>query len=457
MNKVERLRLVLDELKRRGLGEQVTFLDPAFPAQYKAALDKSFLKAIQCTRRAGKSTGEGKETLQSAYDAPGSKHLYGALTLASAKNIIWDTMLQELDTKKVQHQTNSQSGIIKLGNKSEIRLFGLDSSYKEMRKLLGGKYKTVKVDEAGSITQDLKKICYQMVLPALTDESGRLTLLGTAENIPKTFFEAATSGQEPGWSVHKWTAFDNPYIREKWEEHIKWIEEFNPSFKLTSEYKTHYLNEWCADDKLLIIKITQGTIIEPIELVQPTFILGVDIGYNDACAFTLVAFHSKSPYLYVVEAKKEPELDITGTANRVKEYLRRYPIAKVIMDGANKQGVEEIKNRHHIPIQNAEKTDKASFLKILADDVTQGRVKYFKGKCETLVDEQASLQWEDETRQREDQRIPNDQNDSFLYAWREARNYLWKEQPKPDDINSNKYMDEYAKRLVEARRRQNEL
>ena len=100
---------------------------------------------------------------------------------------------------------------------------------------------------------------------------------------------------------------------------------------------------------------------------------------------------------------------------------------------------------------------KASFLKILADDVTQGRVKYFKGKCETLVDEQASLQWEDETRQREDQRIPNDQNDSFLYAWREARNYLWKEQPKPDDINSNKYMDEYAKRLVEARRRQNEL
>ena len=134
-----------------------------------------------------------------------------------------------------------------------------------------------------------------------------------------------------------------------------------------------------------------------------------------------MAFHNKSPYLYVVEAKKEPELDITGTANRVKEYLRRYPIAKVIMDGANKQGVEEIKNRHHIPIQNAEKTDKASFLKILADDVAQGRVKYFKGKCDTLVDEQASLQWEDETRQREDQRIPNDQNDSFLYAWREAR------------------------------------
>lgn len=455
-SKAERLKLILEELKRRGIGSPVCFLDQTFPAQYKAAQDKSFLKGIQCTRRAGKSTGEGKETLQSAYDHPGSKHLYGALTLSSAKNIIWDTLISELETNKVQHTVNSQSGIIKLGNKSEVRLFGLDSSYKEMRKILGGKYKTVKIDEAGSITQDLKKLCYQMVLPALTDEQGRLTLLGTAENIPKTFFEAVTSGQEPGWSIHKWTAFDNPYIREKWQEHINWIEQYNPSFKLTSEYKTHYLNEWCADDKLLIIKITSETVVDPFEFKSPTYILGVDIGFNDACAFTLVAFHKSSPSLYVVEAFKEPELDITGTANRVKEYLRRFPIAKIVMDGANKQGVEEIKNRHFIPIQNAEKTDKASFLKILADDVTQGRVKYFKGKCDPLISEQETLQWKDETRQNEDPRIPNDQNDSFLYAWREARNYLWKEQPKPNDINSDKYMDEYAKRLLEARRRQSE-
>lgn len=456
MNKAERLKVIIEELKRRGVGAQVSFLDPSFPAQYKAAQDKSFLKAIQCTRRAGKSTGEGKETLQAAWDNPGSKHLYGALTLSSAKNIIYDVLLQEMDARKIQFQANSQSGAIRLSNKSEIRLFGLDSSYKEMRKILGGKYKTVKIDEAGSITQDLKKVCLQMVLPALTDESGRLTLLGTAENIPKTFFESVTSGKEPGWSIHKWTAFDNPYIADKWKEHIQWIEDHNPLFKLTSEYKTHYLNEWAADDKLLIIKINENTVIDPINLINPTYILGVDIGFNDACAFTLVAFHKKSAELYVVEAYKEPELDITDTANKIKEYLRRYPIAKVIMDGANKQGVEEIRNRHHIPIQNAEKQDKASFLKILADDVTRQRIRYFKGKCESLIDEQETLQWEDATKQKEDQRIPNDQNDSFLYAWREARNYLWSEEKKPDDINSNKYMDDYAKKLTELRRKQSE-
>ncbi len=457
MDRTARLKLIMEELRRRGVFAIPSFLDPSFPAQYKAAMDKSFLKAIQCTRRAGKSTGEGKETLQSMFDVPESNHLYGALTLSTAKSIIWDTLLKELEDRKIGYRANEQQGILRLENKSQLRLFGLDSSYKEMRKILGSKYKTVKIDEAGSITQDLKRICYQMVMPALTDVNGRLTLLGTAENIPKTFFEHVTTGKEPGWSIHKWTAFDNPYIAEKWKEHIEWIDQFNPSFKLTSEYKTHYLNEWCADDKLLIIRINEDTEIDPVRMIGPTYILGVDIGYNDACAFTLVAFHSKSPILYVVSSQKEPELDITGTAERIKSYLRSYPIAKVIIDGANKQGVEEMKNRHAIPLIPAEKTDKASFLKILSDDIIQGRVRYFRRACQSLIDEQMVLQWEDNTRQREDQRIPNDQNDSFLYAWREARNYLWKEEVKPKDINSDEYMDEYAKRLLDQRKRQNEF
>ncbi len=457
MDKIKLLKEILEELERRGVGVKINFLDDTFTKQFQAAKDKSILKAIQCTRRAGKSTGEAKETLQSAFENPETKHLYGALTLGSAKNIIWDMFLSELELKKIQFRSNEQQGIIKLANKSEIRLFGLDSSYKEMRKILGGKYKTVKIDEAGSITQDLKKICLQMILPALTDMNGRLTLLGTAENIPKTYFEAVTSGLEPGWSVHKWTAFDNPYIADKWKEHIEWIEKFNPTFKLTSEYKTHYLNEWCADDRLLIIRINKDTVIPAIDLVNPTYILGVDIGFNDATAFTLVGFHNKSPELYVVESYKEREMDLTDTANKIKHYLRSYPIGRVIIDGANKQGVEEMKNRHFIPLVPAEKTDKASFLKILADDITRGRVKYFQSKCDSLIEEQDQLQWKDATKQDEDPRIPNDQNDSFLYAWRHARNYLWKEEVPPLDINSNEYMDQFAKRLTDIRRKQNEL
>ena len=448
----------MEELKRRkALQTPPSFLDPSFQAQYKASLDKSLFKAVQCTRRAGKTTGEIGEQLEEAVNlSPGTKHLFMALTLDSAKNIGWDIVINALDKNKVSHRANRNTGEIHFDNGSYFRFFGVDASYQEMKKVLGGKYKTVKIDEAGSMRQNLKTLTYQMIAPALVDLDGRLTLLGTAENIPKTFFEEVTSGKEPGWSVHKWTTIDNPYMKDKWEAHLKWIDENNPNFKLTSEFKTHYLNEWCADDKLLIIRINENTIVDPFEFTAPTYILGADIGYNDATAITLVAYHAKSPKLYVVKSYKEPGLDITGTADLIKSYLRRYPIAKVIIDGANKQGVEEIKNRHNIPLIGAEKTDKASFLKILADDITMQRVHYFKGQCDSLIEEQQSLQWEDSTKQHEDERIPNDQNDSFLYAWRYARNYLWQEQPKADDINSDKFMKDYAKRLADIRRKQNE-
>jgi hypothetical protein len=456
MDKAARLKIILDELRLRGVQKRVSFLDPSFPAQYNAAIDQSIFKAIQCTRRAGKSTGEARELLETMTTTAGAKSLYCALSLDSAKGIIWDELMNQLDEKKISNNPDKNRGIITLSNKSVIKLFGLDASYKEKRKVLGQAYKRVKIDEAGSITQDLKNICYQFIAPSLIDVNGTLTLLGTAENIPNTFFEKVTSGKEAGWSVHKWTTLDNPYMKDKWQAHIDDIRLNRPNFLLTSEYRTHYLNEWCADDTLLIIRINENTVIKPVEIRNPTYILGVDIGFNDACAFTLTAYNEKSPVLYVVSASKEKELDITGTANRIKEFLRKYPIYKIVIDGANKQGVEEIKNRHHIPLIPAEKTDKASFLKILNDDITQGRVKYFEGECNDLIDEQKTLQWKDFTKQDEDPRIPNDQNDSFLYAWRMARNYLWRQEKEKDDIDSDKYMDEYAKRLTDLRRSQND-
>ena len=61
MDKIKLLKEILEELERRGVGIKVNFLDDKFTKQFQAAKDKSILKAIQCTRRAGKSTGEAKE------------------------------------------------------------------------------------------------------------------------------------------------------------------------------------------------------------------------------------------------------------------------------------------------------------------------------------------------------------------------------------------------------------
>jgi hypothetical protein len=448
LSDAELLELYLKEMKRRGLApvENVSFLDPSFEIQYNCGLDKSLLKAIQCTRRSGKSTGEVKAQLQDAYDFPGTKHLYMALTLDSAKNIAWDIFIEELEKKKIEFHPNNQRGIITLKNGSEIRLFGLDATYKQIKKVLGGKYKSVKIDEAGSMTQDLRSICYQMIMPALADLDGTLTLLGTAENIPNTFFEKVTSGIEPGWKVYKWTAFDNPYMKEKWQKLIDNIKVNNPKFMLTSEYKTHYLNEWCADDNLLIIKLMPYSVISPINLKGYDYLLAVDLGYDDDSSFAVIAHSPNDPRCYVVETYKSASMDFTDVATTIKNYKSRYPISRFIVDGANKQGVQEMRKRHKLPLAIAEKQGKPTYLRLLRDDVLQERIVLFEHATDAVQDEWKSLQWKDENRQEEDPRCANHLSDAVLYGWREARNYTYTPPEKKLSVNSDEYMKEFEKK-----------
>lgn len=446
----------------------IFFLDKNFKLQYQCAIDKVLLKAVQCTRRSGKSTGEVKATLQDMVDFPGTKHLYMALTLDSAKNIAWDIIIEELDKQNVGYKTNEQRGIVTLQNGpngtfkggSVLRLFGLDSSYKQMKKVLGAKYKSVKIDEAGSITQDLKTICYQMILPALADLEGTLTLLGTPENIPNTFFEKVTSGEEPGWKVYKWTAFDNPYMKEQWTKLINTIQQTNPKFMETSEYKTHYLNMWVADDTKLIIKLMPYSVIKPFQLIGYNYVLAIDLGYNDATSFSVIAHSTHDPSCYVVRSYKSREMDFTDVANEIKSLKSQYPITITVIDGANKQGVQEIIKRHKLPMEIADKTGKATHLRLLRDDVIQEKLKIFEGAADELVEEWKALMWKDEKKEKEDERCQNHCSDGVLYGWRKAINFAFvpkESEPKRDtDEYMKKFEKEEQKRLAKQLQEQQE-
>lgn len=450
----------MTELKARDLRRaqsSLSFLDPFFPKQYAAALDKAPFKAVNCTRRAGKTTGEVGEQLEEAViKSPGTKHLFMALTLDSARNIAWDMIQEMLEKNKILNKSHRQTGEIFFGNGSYYKFFGVDASYQEMKKVLGGKYKTVKIDESGSMRNSLRTLCYQMIGPALVDQDGRLTLLGTAENIPKTFFEEVVTGKEQGWSVHKWLTIDNPYMREKWQKHLDWIDQNNPGFKETSEYKTHYLNEWCADDNLLIIRHQEGfNECNSKPSGELFYCLGVDLGFNDASSFTVCAFSRRDPHLYVLESFKRSGMDFTDVARTIRNLQGLYDFHKIIVDGSAKQGVEELRNRHSLPLVAAEKTDKETFLRALSDDYKQGRIKVVKEKSKQLIEEQSQLMWLKDAN-KEDPRCENHCNDSLLYAWRDCKNYMFEPEYSEWKSEEQKMKDQERREAEEMTRAQNE-
>lgn len=439
------LEQIINHLKQRA--KKFNLIDESFLKQKEAILDNSKLKAYNCTRRGGKTNTVARELIDAFINKPKSNQLYIALTLDSAKEIIWSVLTELLEDNGIQFRTIENKGIIIGLNGSRIRLFGADSGYKEMRKVLGQKLFRVCIDEAGSFTIDMNRLVYQMIMPALTDLDGQMILLGTCENIPRTFFERVTEGVEKGWSIHKWTTFDNPYLRVNWEKEIKRIIESNPNAYELSWFKTHYLNQWCTDDNLSIIKLLDDTIIESFKLDNWTYVLGVDLGFNDATALSILAYHENVDFSVVVESFKSSEMDITQVAGLIRNTLQKYPISITIIDGANKQAVVEMRNRHMLSLVPAQKTDKADYLRILRDDVLQLRLKIFKDSNNELINEWAQLQWKDEQKDKEDPRCQNHLSDATLYAWRHVYHYLSSPRVEPINENSDEYMKQYEQNL----------
>ena len=450
----EEEELLKEYYKRLSINEAtglIDFDDPQLHLQNEVVNDKeNRYKANQCTRRAGKSFTEVVAHINDMQTFPKCRNLYLALTADSAEAITYD-IFDEINEKfKIGLVFKVQKRIWVHPNGSTCRMFGVDNSEKEMKKVLGQKLMKVSIDEAGSMTINMKKLVYQMIKPALADlrPNSSLTLLGTAENIPNTFFEAVTSGKEKDvpWKIRKWTAYDNPYMKDQWTEEINEMLESNPLVVNASWFKTHYMNEWCADDDLLIIPAKDIQFVKHKQSSDWIYVLGVDIGFNDANAFTVCAYSPKSNKIHFVKSYKEAELIFSEVAAEIKKLQRQYNITKIWIDGSNKQGVEEIKQRFKIPLESAEKTTKALMLNILKDDIVTGTAQMDEDGCGELFTEWQGLMWKDEQKDTEDPRCQNHSSDSALYAWRYCKHYLYVAPEKKHNKDSNEYMDELEKK-----------
>ena len=448
------------ELKRRfpqAAKKHYDFVDYNFKRQAEILADNRQYQWWLFTRRFGKSTTFAKKACGVAANRPNSKVLYLALTLQSAKGILWDAVEGELKREKVEFRSYENEGEFYLKNNSVIKFFGVDSNYKEMKKILGQAYDLVGIDESGSMTIDVENLIMQMIDPALIDRQGSLVMLGTAENIPATFYQKVTEGKhlDLPWSGHKGSTEESPYTGPAFKAKKEQLLKSNPLVVNASWFKAHYLNEWSSDDELIIIHFNQdiNTAEKLPDFNDWIFGLGVDLGFNDDSSFSLNAISRKSPYLYTIKSFKTPGMDLTDVSNTIKKIYQEYPFTWLIIDGANKQGIEEMKNRHKLPIAPvaAEKQDKATFLRLMDDDYKQGKIKHIKGECRALETEQKSLVWIKDSNE-EDPRCQNHANDSQLYIWRKMRNYFeaevseWK---TPDQKMEEQFLKESQQAIEE--------
>lgn len=441
-------------------GYKLALLDPDFPKQTQFVEDPAKLKALFCTRRAAKSYTGGLGLAEAAENNDGVNCLYLGLTRLSAKGIIWKDVLKDIDKRHgLGMGFNGTELTATCKNGSVIHVTGVDADEDEMEKLLGKKYKRIVIDEAASFTINLRKLIYGVLKPTTIDQGGDIWLMGTSGDLTQGLFFDITTGNEPGWKLFEWSAKDNPYIAKQWEEELLDIAQNRPLFMQTPLFKQWYLNQWVIDTEKLVYRFdasknTYATL--PAHKFKWNYVLGVDLGYSpDPSAFVLCAFNDHDSTLYLVDTFQQLEMDITDVANRIKWYQKHFDIFKVVIDGSNKQAVEEIQKRHGVALTAAEKTGKSDFIQIMNAEFIQGKIK-LSSACTGLAEEYGKLIWETDGDKikfprKENANCANHRTDAALYAWRFCYQFLASPAKDPIKLNNREQYLAHTQALMEER------
>lgn len=426
----------------------------AFKQQLRFINDGARLKALFCTRRAAKSFTGGLYLIREALSHPGTNHLFIGLTRQSAHGIVWKDILRELDRRyKLNIKFNETLLTATLPNGSVIWVTGADTDEQEMNKLLGKKYKLVVLDEASMFTVNVHQLVYGVLKPATADQRGTICLLGTASNITRGLFYDITTGREPGWSLHQWTAYDNPHVAEQWAEELAEIRKSRPLFEHTTLYRQWYLNEWVVDESALLIKYHDNAEFKELSPAKYTYIMGVDIGFNDADAIAILAWGDSSPTTYLIEEKVAQAQGLTELVQQIQGLRNKYDISKIVIDegGLGKKLAEEMRRRHHIPVQPAEKARKMENVAFLNDAMMMGNFKA-KRNSRFVSDSYQVLIDKDKTRPDKiviHDAFHSDIIDAVLYAFKESPAYSWQAEVKKPKYKTPEW---YSQEVTEMER-----
>jgi hypothetical protein len=407
--------------------------DPRFKEQHAFVMDPSTFIAALCTRRAGKTNGLALRFLRTLYKYPGSMCPYIALTRDSAKNIMWP-VLEELNEKKKLGATMTESNLtMTLRNGSRLKLFGADQK-NFIKRLRGPKYPGAGVDEVQDFGAHIQSLVEDVLEPAISDfADGWIALTGTPGPVPTGFFYDVTEEGKYGYSLHKWSCYDNPYLpnARAFVENLK-------KKKGWSDTNPTLLREWCGQwvldlDALVFKYQAAKNHFDELPKVQGIwqYVIGVDIGHDDADAIAVIGWPSQVKRSYLVEEYVQAGNGITELAEAVEARIKTYDPLRVVIDtgGLGKKIAKEMRTRFGIPVEAAEKDRKFEFIELLNDAM---RAEQFLAKRDSqFAKDAARVKWDkDSPKLKIADGFHSDIGDAVLYGYRESLHWLEKT-PEP--------------------------
>lgn len=442
-----------------------------FGPQRDYCLDRSKSKLGLCSRRAGKTTGNAWMLVDEAQHRPRAPLPYVTLTRKSqSARAMWSELDRLNDEHKLGAHLNHIEKVFTLPNKAYIFIAGADDA-RTIERLRGDKAPGIVVDEAQAFGPRLQGLIEDVLEPSTADYDGWIALSGTPGRVCAGYFHDACTGKVPGWDIHRWTILDNPHIPHA----ADWLARLRAKRQWEENHPT-YLREWRGiwvdDPNGTVYRMAPGTLIQELPKASDwRYVLGIDVGYTDACAFAVLAWSLELRKTVVVECWSRSEMTPSDVAETVAEMRTRYDFDVIVVDpgGGGKGYGEEMRQRHQIPTKTAQKAPgyKIPFIDFLNGELRAGHLQAVGPKCEQLIHEWRELPWNEDRTKEDRSLVSNHCADATLYAWRECKAWLPREReatpellsdqllgprpaPGPDDMA--RYWEEREQRMEQERR-----
>ena len=404
--------------------------DFCFPEQLAFIHDTNPWVVADCSRRAGKSIGCAYDLSETSQKTDGINCLYVTLTRGTAKRLVWKELLKINEQHKLNGKVNISELTITYPNGSTIYLSGC-SNQTEIEKFRGMSFKLIYIDEVQSFKAFIEELINDVLAPSLIDYAGSLKLIGTPAPLRRGYFWDALNN--PEYSRHRWTFWNNPHIAlksKKTHDEILGRELKRRGVSINDpSIRREWFGEWIDDTNALVCQYSP--ILNHYETLPPVmteFVIGIDLGFNDADAIAVIGWNVYDKKCYLLEEIVTPKQGITALMTQISSMNDKYKPLRIVMDegGLGKKIGEELRKRYSLPIQAAEKSRKQEFIELMNDAF---RVRgLFAKNTSRFAQDSMIIEWDFDKTTPDRKVIKQDPHsdifDAVLYAYRECLHWL---------------------------------
>jgi len=372
--------------------------------------DNHRFKVINCGRRAGKSYLVSVEILRFATEKEKSIVWYVSPTYKQSKAIMW-SMLKDLIPPEAIKRTNETELMFELINGSQIMLKGADNP----DSLRGVRIDLCIFDETAFI--DKWESVWKVVRPTLADSKASVWFISTPNGF--NHFKDMSEMNDPDWSYHHYTTYDNPHIPvEEIEAMKKEMDEDSFAQEIMGEFKKMsgmIYKDFNRDIHMVDI---------PDLNHNYTFTRTLDFGYGHKSALVYFAINSEGTAIYAYDGMYQSGLVESQIADIVKTKDAGKIITNPMADSAQAMSIEQLNQMGAFfnPVEKGPDSVKhgivkvAELLRVRAD--TGKPTLMFNKNLTWIADEFEQYRWMEAQQDGVIKEVPYKANDDAMDAIR---------------------------------------